>query len=104
MDQAFDLPGADVISVDVHGFRLLAQGRAPRALAVFRANEQKHPREPFWAALGYAQGYTALGDTAKAVKQWEAALRVVPESMRAQRPRYEEALLALKRARGGQED
>ena len=99
MNQAFELPTADAIAMWTYGSRVLAQGRAPRALAVFRANEQRNPRDAFWVALGLAQGLAATGDTARAITQWEVALRTMPETMRSQRPGYEAALAALRRPR-----
>ncbi|MEO7964135.1 MAG: DUF2911 domain-containing protein, partial [Gemmatimonadaceae bacterium] len=100
MAQAFDLPGNDVISIYSHGARLLSQQRVEQALRTFKVNEQKHPKEPFWLSLGYAQGYTASGDTTRAIAQWERALRTAPEAMRAQVPRYEAALSALRKGGG----
>ena len=100
MTLAFDLPGADAISVYAHGARLLSLQRVDAAMRSFRANEVRHPDERFWVSLGYAQGFTAVGDTARAIRHWESALRTVPESMKAQLSGYEATLAALKRARG----
>ena len=100
MDEAFELPGNDATALFLHGSGLLARQRAERAMRVFRVNEQKHPKELFWVALGWAEGYTAAKDTARAIKQWETVLRMVPDMMQAQRPTYEASLAALRKGRG----
>lgn len=52
--------------------------------------------EKFYAYVGLARGYTAMGDKEKAIKNWEIALQNVPESQKANRPVYEKALKDLK--------
>jgi len=50
----------------------------------------------FVTYVGLARGYTAMGDTKKAIANWELALKNLPESQKPSLPVYEEALKALK--------
>jgi hypothetical protein len=71
---------------------LIAAGKNARALEVFKLNQQLHPAEKFVTFVGLARGYTAVGDKANVIKNWEIALRNIPESRKAQQPVYENAL------------
>ena len=62
MDRAVHLPGASTRDVYLYGSSLLAAGRVPRALAMFKLNRALHPTEKFWTSLGLARGYAASGD------------------------------------------
>ena len=65
-------------------------------MEVFKLNQQLHPEEKFVTYVGLARGYTAVGDKENAIKNWEIALRNVPESRKAQIPVYEDLLKKLK--------
>ncbi|HEY8021437.1 MAG TPA: DUF2911 domain-containing protein [Thermoanaerobaculia bacterium] len=97
MDRALQMPGTSMIEVHFYATGLLAAGRKERALAVFQLNQRRHPEEPFWTSLGLARAYGALGEKAKAIAAWEVALRRVPPSQRANVPRFEKSLAALKK-------
>jgi tetratricopeptide (TPR) repeat protein len=99
MDTALRLPGADVMPVHQYGLRTLAAGRAARALTIFKFNRQHHPDDKFATYVGLARGYSAVGDTARAIKNWEIALANVPPNQQANMPSYESALQALKAGR-----
>ena len=75
---------------------LVASGRKERAMAIFTLNRQRHPDDNFVTYVGLARGYTAMGDTKKAIANWELALKNLPESQKPSLPVYEEALKALK--------
>lgn len=75
---------------------LIAAGKNARALEVFKLNQRLHPAAKFVTFVGLARGYTAAGDKANAIKNWEIALRSIPESRKAQQPVYENALKKLK--------
>jgi hypothetical protein len=96
MDKAITLPGADLLPVHFYGIRLLGAGRNEKALATFKVNQRKHPEEKFWTYFGLARAYTALGDKENAIKNWETALRSVPDNRKAQIPAYEKVLKQLK--------
>jgi len=66
-------------------------------MEVFKFNAAQHPDEKFYTYVGLARGYTALGDKANAIKNWEIALRNVPEEQKANLPTYEKALKDLKK-------
>jgi hypothetical protein len=98
MDHAFQLTGADLLPVHIYGMRLLGAGRKEKAIEVFKLNQKKHPEDKFWAPLGLARAYTATGDKALAIKNWETVLQNVPEDRKGQLPAYQAALKKLKGA------
>jgi hypothetical protein len=59
--------------------RLLRAGRGERALKIFLVNQQRHPEEKFWTFYGLARAYTAVGDKANAIKNWEIAIANLPK-------------------------
>jgi hypothetical protein len=79
MDKAIDLPGTQMIYVHSYGVRLLRAGRGERALKIFLVNQQRHPEEKFWTFYGLARAYTAVGDKANAIKNWEIAIANLPK-------------------------
>ncbi len=97
MDKAMHLPGTEVTAVHQSGMRLLRAGRKEKAMEVFKFNAAQHPEEKFYTYAGLARGYTALGDKANAIKNWEIALRNVPEVQKPNLPTYEKALEDLKK-------
>ncbi len=97
MDKALHLSGADVVMVHQSAMRLLRAGRKDKAMEVFKFNAAQHPDEKFFTYVGLARGYTALGDKANAIKNWEIALKNVPDSQKPNLPVYEKALADLKK-------
>jgi tetratricopeptide (TPR) repeat protein len=96
MDHAFQLPGADVVPVYIYAMGLLNAGRKEKAVEVFKLNQKRHPEDKFWPYMGLARAYTATGDKAQAIKNWEIALQNVPSDRKGQIPAYEAALKKLK--------
>lgn len=96
MDKALQKPGSDVAAVHQYGTSLLRAGKKEKAMEVFKLNAQQHPEEKFTTYVGLARGYTALGDKANAIKNWETALQNVPDSQKPNLPVYEKALKDLK--------
>jgi len=96
MNEAMQLPGADVQPIHQYAMRLLADGRKERAMEIFQANRTRHPADTFLTYVGLARGYTAIGDKTRAIANWEIALQHVPANMAASRPAFERALAALK--------
>ena len=96
METALHIAGTEALPIHGYGVSLIAAGKFARALEVFKLNQQLHPEEKFVTYVGLARGYTAAGDKANAIKNWEIALRNIPESRKAQQPVYENALKKLK--------
>src|SRR3954468_5669848 len=86
MDKAVGMPDATAARVHQYGASLIAAGRKERALAIFQANRQAHPDDTFVTYVGLARGYTAVGDTAKAIANWELAIRNIPENQKVNLP------------------
>jgi hypothetical protein len=99
IDTAMHLPGAEMLPVHQAGMRLLRAGRKEKALEVFKFNAQQHPEEKFYTYAGLARAYTAVGDKANAIKNWETALKNVPDAQKATLPTFEKALKDLKEAK-----
>ena len=91
--------GADLLPVHFYAASVLAAGRAEKALEIFKYNQQKHPEEKFWTYMGLARAYTAVGDKENAIKNWEIALRNVPDTRKAQIPAYERAVKQLRESK-----
>lgn len=96
MQEAIHLPGTEVSEIHSYGMSLLAAKRNQLAMEVFQFNRKQHPEEQFFTSIGLARGYTALGDNANAIKNWELALQHVPEERKALVPTIEKALQTLK--------
>jgi hypothetical protein len=96
MDEAVALADAPILGIHQYGTSLLAAGKKDKAMAIFTLNRQRHPDEMFITYVGLARGFTALGDTSKAIANWEIALKNIPENQRVNLPVYEQALKALK--------
>jgi hypothetical protein len=96
MEKALHAPGTDVGAIHQYGMRLLRAGNKEKAMDVFKLNAQQHSEDKFTSHVGLARGYTALGDNGNAIKNWEIALRNVPEDQKSNLPVYEKALKDLK--------
>ena len=96
MQKALHLPGTDAYSVYAYGMGLLRKDDKVKAMKVFTLNQQQHPQERFWTALGLARGYTAVGDKKNAIASWEIVLQNVPTSLSNRTAGYEAALKKLK--------
>jgi hypothetical protein len=59
-------------------------------------NRQLHPDDKFTTYVGLARGYAALGDKKNAIKNWEIAIKNIPENQKANVGFYEEELKKLK--------
>jgi hypothetical protein len=96
MDKALTLPGVTMFDMHFYGAGLLRASRADRALKIFQANQQRHPEEKFWTHLDLARAYTAVGDKANAIKNWEIAIANTPENRKFMLPQFQGALKKLK--------
>jgi len=96
MDQAVARDDAPVIGIHQYGTSLITAGRKDKAMTIFMLNRQRHRDDMFVTYVGLARGYTALGDTSKAIANWEIALKNIPENQKVNLPVYEQALKALR--------
>ncbi len=96
MDKAIKLPSATVMAVHQYGRALLASGKNQKAMDVFKLNRQLHPNDMFTTYVGLARGFTAMGDKKSAIKNWELAIKNIPEEQKANAPAYEAELKKLK--------
>jgi tetratricopeptide (TPR) repeat protein len=96
MQKALKLPGTDAYSIYAYGMGLLRKDEKAKAMKVFTFNQQQHPQDNFWTALGLARGYTALGDKKNAIANWEIVLQHVPDNLSNRTAAYEAALKKLR--------
>jgi len=96
MERAFTLPGTGAFEIYGYGVRQLRSGKKDKAMKIFALNQQKHPDDKFWTSLGFARGYTAVGDKTNAIANWEIVLRNIPANLKGQTANYEGALKKLK--------
>lgn len=96
MDKAIKHPTATVQSVHQYGRTLLAAGKSQKALDVFKLNRQLNPKDTFTTYVGLARGYTAVGDKKNAIKNWEVAIKNLPDSQKGNLKFYEAELTKLK--------
>lgn len=96
MNKAINHPTASVQAIHQYGRTLLSDGKKEKALEVFKLNRQKHPEDTFTTYVGLARGYTAVGDKKNAIKNWETALKNLPENQKPNLPAYEAELKKLK--------
>jgi len=96
MDKAIKLPDANVQAIHQYGRTLLNAGQSQKALEIFQYNFKAHPQEKFTTYVGLARGYTAVGDKKNAIKNWETAIKNLPENQKPNLPAYEGELKKLK--------
>ncbi|HEX2444034.1 MAG TPA: DUF2911 domain-containing protein [Vicinamibacterales bacterium] len=96
MATALDLPGAQPVEIHQYGRRLLTQGKAKDALAVFQKN-QKRFGDAWPVHVGLARGYSAVGDYPAALKHAEIALKQAPDAVN--KKSLEAAVVRLKQGR-----
>jgi hypothetical protein len=96
MDKAIRQPTATVQAVHQYGRTLLDAGKKEKAMEVFKRNRQLHPEDTFTTYVGLARGYTAIGDKKNAIKNWETAIKNLPENQKANAAFYESELKKLK--------
>jgi tetratricopeptide (TPR) repeat protein len=96
MDKAINLPSASVQAVHQYGRTLLSDGKKDKALQIFKLNQQRHPEEKFTTFVGLARGFTAVGDTKNAIKNWEIAIKNIPDNQKPNLGLYEAELKKLK--------
>ena len=96
MDKAINLPGVSVQAIHQYGRTLLADGKKEKALQIFKLNRERHPEEKFTTFVGLARGFTAVGDAKNAIKNWEIAIKNIPDNQKPNVGLYEAELKKLK--------
>jgi len=97
MQEAIKSPDATVQLIHQYGRGLLIAGQKEKALEVFKYNAQKNlATDKFTPNVGLARGYTAMGDTKKAITYWEEAIKNIPENQKANIKFYQGELDKLK--------
>jgi tetratricopeptide (TPR) repeat protein len=96
MSKAIAHPTASVREVHGYARQLLQSGKKEKALEVFKRNRELHPEDTFTTYVGLARGFTAVGDKKNAIKNWEIAIKNLPEDQKPNKAQYEEELKKLK--------
>jgi tetratricopeptide (TPR) repeat protein len=83
---------------DIHqyGRSLLTAGKKEQALDVFKRNRELHKEDLFTTFVGLARGYEAIGNKKEAIKNWEIALKNIPENQKANTQAFKDELKKLK--------
>jgi tetratricopeptide (TPR) repeat protein len=87
---------ATVIELHQYGRSLLEAGKSEQALEIFKLNRKRHMDDKFTTSVGLARGYTAVGNKNEAIKNWEMALKNIPENQKSNTSAFEEELKKLK--------
>ncbi|HTF16492.1 MAG TPA: hypothetical protein VK658_00395, partial [Chryseolinea sp.] len=96
MSEAVRLPGVSVQEVHEYGRSLLAANRKDKALEIFQLNKKMHPDDTFTTYVGLARVYTAMDDKKNAIKNWETAIKNIPENQKTNLAFYEGELKKLR--------
>jgi tetratricopeptide (TPR) repeat protein len=96
MDKAIKHPTATTMLIHQYGKTLLTAGKNQKAMDIFLLNRKMHPDDKFTTYVGLARGYTALGDKKSAIKNWETAIKNLPEDQKRNLTFYEGELKKLK--------
>jgi hypothetical protein len=95
MNEALTL-NPTMLEIHSYGRALLAAGRNEKALEIFKLNRVKNPKDTFTTLVGLARGYTAVGNKKEAIKNWENALKNMPENQQINKAAFEGELSKLK--------
>lgn len=96
MMKGVKLPSTTVMDIHQYGRSLLTAGKTDKAVEIFKLNRQLHPDDKFTTYVGLARAYTAKGDKANAIKNWEIAIKNIPEDQKRNLSAYEGELKKLK--------
>lgn len=75
MKEAINLPDATAAQITGYGRTLIGQKRNQEAIAIFETNLKRYPKEVI-AQMGMARGYSAVGDSKKALKFAQEAYKL----------------------------
>jgi tetratricopeptide (TPR) repeat protein len=85
-----------VTELHQYGRSLLASGKNESALEIFKLNRKQHADDKFTTFVGLARGYAAVGNKKEAIRNWETALKNIPEDQKSNTALFEEELKKLK--------
>lgn len=95
MEEALTM-NPNVNELHQYGRSLLVAGKNDKALEIFKLNRQRHKEDKFTTYVGLARAYAALGDKKEAIKNWEMALKNIPDDQKQNEPSFREELEKLK--------
>lgn len=95
IDYAIHHPTASVLDIHGYGRELLENGRLEEAMKIFKYNKERNGAEKFVTSVGLARGYTALGNKKEAIRNWELAIKNIPEDEKANVDLYKKELAKL---------
>lgn len=96
MEKAINHPTASIGAVHQYARTLQNEGKAEKALEVFKLNRQRHPDDKFTTYVGLARGYAGVGDKKNAIKNWEIAIKNLPDNQKQNLAFYQGELKKLK--------
>lgn len=96
MDKAINHPTATMTDIHFYGRNLITREKYQEALEVFKLNRKKHPEDTFTTYVGLARGYSAVGDKKNAIKNWEIAIKNIPDNQKQFLSTYEAEVKKLK--------
>jgi tetratricopeptide (TPR) repeat protein len=97
MLEALNHPTATMQDVHQYGRKLLSEGKNQEALEIFKLNRKIHADDTFTTYVGLARGYDATGDKKNAIKNWETAIKNLPEDQKPNLTYYQGELAKLKK-------
>jgi hypothetical protein len=80
MEEAIRLPGTTPIQIHFYGRQLLTAKKTAEAMEIFKFNAQRNG-ENWPTNVGLARGYSAMGDTAKALEYAKKGLAQAPDEL-----------------------
>jgi hypothetical protein len=96
MMKAMNHSSASMQELHNYGRSLLNSGKKEKAMEVFKLNRKKHPEDSFTTYVGLARAYTAIGDKKNAIKNWEIAIKNLPDDQKQNVDFYKGELSKLK--------
>jgi Protein of unknown function (DUF2911) len=96
MNEALTL-GPTMLEIHSYGRALLAAGRNEKALEIFKLNKTNNKDDNYTTRVGMARGYTAVGNKKEAIKNWEIALKNIPDNQQSNKAIFEAELVKLKK-------
>lgn len=96
MQKALHHSTATVTDIHQYARKLLSEGKKEEALDIYKLNRSLHPDDKFTTYVGLARGYTAMGDKKNAIKNWEIAIKNLPEDQKPNLTYYQGELDKLK--------
>ena len=97
MKEAIDNLNPTMQEIHQYGRYLLTAGKNQEALEIYKLNRLRYKEDTFTTYVGLARGYAAVGNKKEAIKNWEIALKNIPENQLANKSAYQDELEKLKK-------